>query len=633
MQPTKETVSKSKPAATPEAKKKNALLVMMGILSLLMVGGMAFQFAPGGPTELAQQFRATRGTPAVTVNGKPITAEYLAEVERSQPFPLAASPQLNDDYRIFILEQVIRQELLKQASADIQITRQQVADEVKKVREQQGLTDDKAWTNALAGAGMSDHEYRQQVKDRLAATQRTEQIQATVPAPTDEEMKMYYELNPTLFKSRDRIKARQIVTRTEAEALAAMEQLREGADFDAVAKEKSTRYDQSGSAVGALGEGGALQAVESVVLPAEVASEVDKLHAPGRIGPVASGGMFYIVSVEELLPAETRSFDSVKEEIQTALKASKNNAALEKFLDEEYAKATIVSVSDQWPYINPTVATIEGQNVPYSEVVSRVMQNGQLMAMAQGMPPEQVAELVNSMLKPSLLDGIIEEYAAAIVAEREKLPLVGNRPDLKGGVIAYGGRDTSVSEDELKAAYEERRSQFETLPSATIAEATFKSREAALAFQRDWKGGDFTKDASKAGALVNERGDVSPSDGLIDESLMQAIFSGDLRQAGDVMLSAAVEATDGWKVAAVSNLQRAEVLPFADARSILQQSLFQEKQAAAGEGYLAKQTESMKIERMLDKVLAEQAARVPAAPAETAPAASGDGASHHAPSH
>ncbi|RTR25644.1 peptidylprolyl isomerase [Deinococcus radiophilus] len=602
----------------------NAILI---VLSLLMVGTMALQFAPGGTQTITQMVQGEQGTPAIKVNGQTITAEELREIQTNNPSPFAGQgPALDDDFRTLLISQVIRQELMTQAASDIDVTRADVDAEVTEVRESQGLTDDAAWTDALQRVGLSDSEYRKQVRDGLAIQRKTEQIEAETPEATAEEMQMYYDLNPTLFQTQGRFKGRQLVVDDEEKAAALLAQAREGANFEELARENSLVGAENGGALGALDERGALQAVESLVLPDEVAGAVDSLPAPGLTEVIPSGGQFYIVQVEELLPAETKPYAEVQAEVKEALEESKKRGAVERFMDEQMAGAKIEVVDQEWAYTDPTVAEVGGRSVPYSEVVGRVMQNQQLMMMMQSMDPAQVGEMINTMLKPSVVQQLIQEYAAPSIVEKEGIPVVGTRQDLVSGLIAYGGRDVEVTDEELRAAYDERQDQFATPASAVVSEATFPTREEALAFRQDWQGGDFTPAATKAGAIVSERGQIGPDTDVLEPSVLQAIFEGDLRDVDDVSLSNIVEASDGWKVVAVTELQPGEVLPFEEVRAGLESSLFNEKQASKGEEFVTAQVAALKPVDHLADVLAAQRERVgadEAAPAEGAPPADG----------
>lgn len=611
--------------------KKNAVNGIMILVSLLMVGGMALTFLPkageseSGPN-LVDVVRGEQGKAAIRVNGKPITAERLQSVESSNPSPFSAQGGvLQDDYRTYLVSQIIRQEVMTQAASDINVTRDEVAAEVTKVREQNKLTDDAAWTDALQRVGLSDSEYRTQVHDGLAIQRKTEEIQAAVPAVTEEEMKLYYDLNPTLFQTQARLRGRQIAVDNEAKAKELLAQARSGADFAKLARENSLENAENGGALGAVGKDGKLPAVEPVVLPTEVAQAVAALPAAGLTEVVASGGRFYIVQVEEQLPPQTKPYKEVEGEVRTALETSKKAAAVENFLDEQLAAAKIEIVDPAWKYENPTVAEVAGKAIPYSEVVGRVLQNQQLMMMMQSMDSAQLGEMVNGMLKPSVVDSLIREYAAPTIVQQEKIPLVGTRADLASGLVAYGGRDVKVTEADIEAAYEEQKPQFQTPASATLSEATFASKEAAQAFRQSWQGGDFTADATKAGSTVSERGKVDSASQAVAPEVLKAAFTGELRAvSGGISLSAPMQAPDGWKVLAVTDLQPARTLPLEEVRTTLQTNLFNQKQAEAGEAYLSGKVEALKPVNKLEEVLAAQAARVAAAtPAASGAAASG----------
>ncbi len=592
--------------------KKKSTNIIIFVLALLLIGGMALQFLPGGGgQQVINSIRGEKGTPAIRVNGQAITAEHLKEIEKSNPSPFTGDAKLNDDFRTFLISQVIRQEVMRQAAKDINVTREDVNAEVDKVRENGNLKDDAAWTDALQRAGISDSEYREQTRDSLAMQRKMDEIQANVPAPTAEEMRLYYDLNPTLFQTEQRIKGREIVVDNEDKARELLKKARSGTDFAALARENSLENAENGGALGALGEGGALQAVEPVVLPKEVAAAAVAVSAPGITDVVSSGGRYYIVQVEEVLAPQTKPYEDVQGDVKTALENSKKAAAAEKFLDEQLSQANIEVVDPAWKYEDPTVAEVAGQNIPYSDVVGRVMQNQQLMMMMQSMDGQNLEQVINGMLKPSLVDQLIREYAAPSIVQQEKIPLVGTRADLASGLVAYGGRDVKVTDTDIKKAYQDNITQYQTPASATVSEAIFPNQEQAEAFRRAWQGGDFSHDATQAGGVVSERGTVDPSSGALSPQAAEAVFGDKLRAVGAVSLTVPVQMAGGWGVLAVSDLQPSRTLPLDEVRQSIETELFNQKQAAAGEEFLSAKVEALKPVNHLKEVLDAQAARVP----------------------
>ncbi|WP_192930834.1 peptidylprolyl isomerase [Deinococcus sp. AJ005] len=602
-------------------KRKKVTNVMLIVLALLLVVGMAYQFTPN----IAGLFSGnkTSGTPALTVNGQTITAEELDQARRgNQVLSSTDTGVLGDDFKTVVVATQIQQALVTAAAQDIKVSRNDVNAEVTKVREANNFKDNKAWTDALQSAGLTDAGYRESVGKQLAVQRKVEELKKAAPAPTDAEAKLYYDLNPEAFQSDARIQGRQIVVADKAKAAALLAQAKGGADFAALASANSTEFKDRGGALGPI-ENGVPRPVALVALPAEVGAAAFALTNGGLTDVVASGGKFYIVKVEKFLPPAPKPFDEAKTDIMAALKTQKENAALESWLDGLQKDAKIEYLDPNWKTENPTVATVAGKDIPYSDVVEGVVSNQQFASLLQQVPPEQAAGLVNGILKPQVTQGLIQTYAAPAIAEKLKLDLTGTRQNIAQGLAAYGARDVKVSDADLQAYYDQNKKQFETPASATVSEASFRDRNQALAFRADWKGGDFTAAAGKAGGTVSERGAVTAGDSKLSPELEAAVFGATaLKDAGEGSLSDVVKVGDRFSVLYATDLKQAVTQPLSAVRAQIEPQVLATKKGEAGQAFVTKEVATLKPTDNLEKVLAAQAKRVAAAePKPTTPTA------------
>ncbi len=220
---------------------------------------------------------------------------------------------------------------------------------------------------------------------------------------------------------------------------------------------------------------------------------------------------------------------------------------------------------------------------------------------------------------------LIQQYAAPAIVKRQNIPLVGSRAELLAGLNAYGAKDVKVSDSDIEAFYKANQKQFQTTAGATVSEAVFKDRQQALAFRQDFKSGDFTALASKAGAAVSERGAVTQGDKKLSDALDKAVFAtARLQPAGEGSLSDVVDNGGRFSVAYVTDLVRASVKPLSEVRSTISDQLLSQKKQAAATAYINAQMKSVKSQDLLSKVLADQTKRIAAEkPAATAPAGNG----------
>lgn len=585
----------------------------MGLLAVLMVGGMAYQFTPaisggGGLFGNKQQ-----GTPAFKVNGQIVTVQDLDALKRNNPV-LASTDTgvMGDDFKTFTASQLIQQKIYVDGAKDIDVSRADVNAEVDKIREANKLTDNKAWTDALQSRGLTDSSFRAQVRDQLALKRKVEELQKAVPAATDAELQTYYDLNKDQFKTDPQIVGREIVVTDKAKAEDLLKQLKGGADFAKLASANSTENKDRGGALGPL-ENGKPKPVAAVVLPTEVSAAAFALTNGGLTDVISSGGKFYIVKVEQFLAPTTKSFETAKTQIKTTVDQQKKDAALEAWADDLRQKAKIEKIDPAWAVNDPTVASVAGHNIPYSELVGQIVNNQQVAAIFQQLPPDQAAGMLNSGLKPQIVQQLLQSYAASTIAKNLKLNLTGNRQEQAAALAAYGAKDVKVTEADLQKAYQENIKQYEVPASATIDEASFKDKGQADAFRADWNGqGDFTAAATKAGATVSERGSVTAGDGKLDKALDAAV-SGALRSVGEGSLTAVVPVGKRFSVAYVRDLKKASTKPFSEVRGQLEEGVLARKKMEASGAFLKKQVDALKPVDNLKKVLDEQAKRVAAA--------------------
>lgn len=602
-------------------KNKKFVNVLLGVLALMLVVGMAYQFTPN----LGSLFNRQTGTPVLKVNGETVTVEDLEALRRGNPVLSSTDTGLlGDDFKTYVVAQKARQVLYIQAANDINVSKTDVNAEVTKVREQNKLTDNKAWTDALQGAGLTDAAFRKQVRDGLAVQRKVESIQKTAAPATDAEAQLYYTLNKANFVSDARIVGRQIVVADEAKAKSLLAQVKAGGDFAALASANSTENKDRGGALGPL-ENGAPRPVAQVALPAEVGAAAFALTNGGVTDVIGSGGKFYIVKVEKYLAPAPKPFAEAKADVLTAANEQKKDAAVEAWSDKLAANMKLEYVDVNWKAEDPTVAKVAGQNIPYSEVIGQVVGNQQFTGLLGQVGSDQAAQLVNGILKPQVVQSLIQGYAARTVAQSQKLPLTGTRQEVAAALAAYGARDVTVTDTDVQKYYLENIKQFETAASGTVNEASFKDKAQAVAFRNSWNGSNFTQAATKAGGTVSEHGAVTGGDGKLGTELNAAVFTAKtLKTAGEGSLSDVVQVGTRYSLAYVTDLKRAATQPLSAVRSQIEEAVLGTKKNEVGTAFVAKQVAALKPTDNLKAILAAQEKRVTAAtPKPATPAGSG----------
>ncbi|WP_027481718.1 peptidylprolyl isomerase [Deinococcus pimensis] len=609
--------------------QKVVVRVLLVVLGLLLTAGLVIQYLPGsGGLNLFGG--GAKGTPALKVNGQTVTAEELDRVRQSNPtLSLTRDGVLGEDFRTVIVDQQVRQVLLSQASKDIDVPRSEIADQVKQIRESNNLTKTKDWVDRLQQLGYTDASFRAQLRERAAIEKKAEQIQARAAKPTDAEAQLYYQLNPQAFEAEARIAGREIVVKDQKKAEELLAQARGGADFAKLASENSLENKGRGGALGSVKDG-KVTPVTAIALPTEVSAAAFKLTEGGLTDVVKSGDRYYVVKVEQYLPAGVKPFAEVKADALKAVEAQKKNAEVEKWLDDLESKAKVEVVDKAWAYNNPTVATVNGEKIPYAEVLSAMLGNPSFGSLVQ-QGGAQAEGFVNGFFKPQVLDSLVQQYAAPGIVKKLGLALSGSRQELLAGLQAYGGRDAKVTDADVQAYYTAQKASFQTPGSANVSEASFKDRAAALAFRESFvkSGGDFTAAASKAGGTVSERGSVTagqadPTTGQpkLDAAVQKAVFdSGRLATAGEGSVTDVVEQGGRFVVAFVTDLVKAETKSLADVRGQISEQLLTQKRTEEGQKFVQAQLKGVKVVNNLQTVIkaqekraAAEKAKQPAAP-------------------
>jgi peptidyl-prolyl cis-trans isomerase C len=174
-----------------------------------------------------------------------------------------------------------------------------------------------------------------EVKKRLEAMHKQVIMQSFMEKKakdlvTDDQLKAAYAAKVAAAKGQEEVKAKHILVPTEEEAKKLYDQLKKGADFDKLAKEKST--DKGSGANG--GELGWFTKDKMVPQFAEAAFKLKK----GDVSePVKSEFGWHIIKVEDRRPVQVASFEDMKE----SLKGELANKAVQTYVESLLKKADI----------------------------------------------------------------------------------------------------------------------------------------------------------------------------------------------------------------------------------------------------------------------------------------------------
>lgn len=278
---------------------------------------------------------------AVLVNGERIeTAAIDEEVGRLQPHyeeyvrEAGADDEAGEDQlREWATENLIEQVLVRQAArrAPIEVPPAEI---------------DAAYAESGGEPGEADE---QAVKADIELSMRINRLLGeraeSVAAPTDEEVREFYEAHRDDLMTGEQVRASHIVkhVETEVDRAPAYEaivdvqmRLAGGEAFEALAGEHSDCPENAGQ-LGTFGRGQMVPAFEDVVFAMQ----------PGEVSDIFQTEYgYHIAKLNERIPSQPVPLEQVAEEIKEELLRQRRQEVIEAFLDELRGKADIQPAAD-----------------------------------------------------------------------------------------------------------------------------------------------------------------------------------------------------------------------------------------------------------------------------------------------
>ena len=281
--------------------------MVLCVLLLLVLILYVFLNPPGGSNSEA----------VATVNGVTITKDHLYDA-------LIAS---GGDQT---LSKLIDSELVDQEAekAGVEVTEADIEEELSYVKS--GFSSEEEFLQALSAYGMTLDSLKADMKSQVQLRKLLEP-QVSV---TDEDIQTYYDENLDSLKEPEQVKASHILVATKEEADAVLAELNGGADFAAVAKEKSldTATAENGGELDFIAKGEMEEAFET----AAFALEIGKLSS---VVETSSG--FHVIKISERKAEYTPTLDEKKDELAEQLKSDKISELSTTWIEEKRAEADI----------------------------------------------------------------------------------------------------------------------------------------------------------------------------------------------------------------------------------------------------------------------------------------------------
>ena len=542
--------------------------IILWIISVALLVGMIVTFTPTGNLfgRTAQQTEV----PALLVNGQPISELEVARTQQSNRLYTAVSEgPVAQDLQRLLLDSLVTNEVLRQASADTRVSNSEVRAAVNEFRDQNnvaGSGNDQRYLALIGNAGFTDATFRDYIRESLRQEKYLEGVTGEVEV-TDEEVRAFYDANGDAYTTEERIVARDVVLPSRAQADDVYARLLAGEDFATLAQEFSIeRADQAG-ALGAAAGSSDPAPVGRAALPTAVADAAFGLGGAGLTEPVSAGDRFYIVQVENFIPTQPQPFDEVQDRVREDALAAKRAGAQEAVLEGLRAEATVTTPEGSTTtYSNPVVARVGEEEIRAADLDRTTYTNPQV----QNFLSPDNAQLITQFFKPNILESLINQALAAQGARALGISPIGPEPTVAQGALDYVSQDATVTDADVQSYYDENVSRF-TLPSRAVAtQVTFDNQAAANAFRQSLTtqglaepigavtggasggisggvtggapGSPIQSAASAAGGTVQDLGVVTTGTGGLAPDLETALFNGALtpipgsvRQVSDVV--------------------------------------------------------------------------------------------------
>ena len=320
------------------------------------LGALLFVAAWGGCAadagQAAGKAKPAAGDPAAEVvarvNGRPILRRHFdlsVQIQFHGRRPANVGLKELQAAREKVLERLIENELLYQKAIKTEgpAPDKDVDLEYQKIRESFPSPGD--FSKALQENGVSETGFKDQIRRTLVVMRFVDREVAGDVTIADEDVRRYYDQNPSEVTRREAVGLRQIVVRLPADASpearaqarqkieAILKEVRSGGDFAVLARRYSEGPEASrGGDAGLLIKGKGPPAIERVAFTLQPGQSSDVIES--RRG-------FHIIQVTERRPEGPIPFDQAKEKIRARLAARERQEKIRAYVDQLKEQARV----------------------------------------------------------------------------------------------------------------------------------------------------------------------------------------------------------------------------------------------------------------------------------------------------
>lgn len=244
--------------------------------------------------------------------------DVITEIDATAPPERRA--EMREEARKGLVNELISEMLIKDRAdrLGLTVTEAELQEAVTRLKQQYKITTDEQFENSLRASGLTRADMEARLRDTLITNKVFGRELRNRDQLSDAELRERYNREKDAYRLPERAHLREIVilkpesgnfdeARTRATEIAAAAQ-KPGTDFANLASTMS----ESGSRE----KGGDLGEVAKGDLIAELDTAIFAAKQGSIIGPIETKSAFHIFKVEQRLPSEVPSFDSVKDKLR-----------------------------------------------------------------------------------------------------------------------------------------------------------------------------------------------------------------------------------------------------------------------------------------------------------------------------
>jgi len=279
---------------------------------------------------------AEKPVPPATVNGEPISSEFLEMQlkERMRMHQANTEDVEAGAMRAAVLNQLIDERLMLQAAAKAGIVADEKAVDDEFARARGAHPDEASFQKALESRGLTAESFRKRIREKIVLSKFVDSLVGDKTV-SDESLKDHFESLRNPPRTPERVKMRLIQTPSRITAEEVAEKIRKAGPggFDKVADEITGKLGMIVSGV---------DWVQPGTFSPKTAEVVRGLNPGGWAGPTETKVSWYLIKVYEREEPRAKTFDEARDELRAVMLGKIREDAVTAWLAAERPKATIV---------------------------------------------------------------------------------------------------------------------------------------------------------------------------------------------------------------------------------------------------------------------------------------------------